>query len=167
MDAKLYGQMQIVSAGGDYKLAETKTKADKIETSIPQAVKKMDVKLDEVQQEIKQITYDYVLPQTENTDPIGDGEDAIVLAFYFHLEEPARVRFGSTINFETERDGQDLVHLHVIYNVDNTELNPDDPLIEYYDDGHHILTLDFLTDTLEAGSHTFGVAFGVTGGTLS
>ena len=167
MDAKLYGQMQIVSAGGDYKLAETKTKADKIETSIPQAVKKMDVKLDEVQQEIKQITYEYVDPQVENTDPIGDGKDAIVLAFYFNLEEPARVRFGSTINFETARDGQDLVHLHVIYNVDNTELNPNDPLIEYYDDGHHILTLDFLTDTLAAGSHSFGVAFGVTGGTLS
>ena len=38
---------------------------------------------------------------------------------------------------------------------------------EYYDDGQHILTLDFLTSQLSAGSHSFGVAFGVTGGTLS
>ena len=57
--------------------------------------------------------------------------------------------------------------MHVIYNVDNTELNPNDPLMEYYDDGWHILTLDFLTDELAAGSHSFGVAFGVTNGDLS
>ena len=107
------------------------------------------------------------MPQTENTNPIGDGDDAIVLAFYFNLEDAARVRFGSTINFETTRSGQDLVLLHVIYNVDNTEINPNDPLIEYYDDGYHILTLDFITEELAAGSHSFGVAFGVTGGTLS
>lgn len=167
MDAKLYGQMQIVSAGGDYQLAEKKTKLDAIEQVIPQAVKKMDEKIAVVEEELKQYTYEYVDPQIENTDPIGDGEDAIVLVFYFNLEEDARVKFGSTINFETQRNGQDLVHLHVIYNVDNTELNPDNPLVAYYDDGHHILTLDYLTDELSAGSHSFGVAFGVTGGTLS
>ena len=163
-EIKLYGQTQIVSAGGNYELVGQRTKSEFAIDTIPLQIKQTESKLED---EIRQITYDYVMPQTENTDPIWDGEDAIVLAFYFRLEEPARVRFGSTINFETERDGQDLVHLHVIYNVDNTELNPNDPLIEYYDDGHHILTLDFLTDTLEAGSHTFGVAFGVTGGTLS
>ena len=162
---KLYGQTQIVSAGGDYQLSEARTKSEKaIEQVIPQQIKQTEQKL---QEEIKQITYEYLDPQVESTEPIGDGEDAIVLAFYFNLEEATRVRFGSTINFETVRDGQDLVHLHVIYNVDNTELNPNNPLIQYYDDGHHILTLDFLTDELNAGSHTFGVAFGVTGGTLS
>lgn len=164
-DIKLYGQTQIISAGGDYQLTEARTKSERaIEQVIPQQIKQTEQKLEE---EIKQITYEYLDPQVESTEPIGDGEDAIVLAFYFKLEEATRVRFGSTINFETVRDGQDLVHLHVIYNVDNTELNPNNPLIQYYDDGHHILTLDFLTDELDAGSHTFGVAFGVTGGTLS
>lgn len=163
-DIKLYGQTQIVSAGGNYELTAQRTKTEYAIQQVPQKISQSEQKL---QQEIRQITYDYVMPQTENTDPIGDGEDAIVLAFYFNLEDPARVRFGSTINFETVRDGQDLVHLHVIYNVDNTEINPNDPLIEYYDDGYHILTLDFITDELAAGSHSFGVAFGVTGGTLS
>ena len=164
-DIKLYGQTQIVSAGGNYELTEARTKTERaVEQVIPQQIKQTEEKL---QEEIAQITYDYVDPYLESTSSIGDGQDAVVLAFSFHLESSARVRFGSTINFETTRDGHDLVHLHVIYNVDNTELNPNNPLIQYYDDGHHILTLDFLTSELQAGDHTFGVGFGVTGGTVS
>ena len=164
MEAKLYGQMQLVSAGGTYTLADVKTKNEAMVQQLP---KKIEEAKKETQEKIDEITYDYLLPQVTSTDPISDGGDAIIMAFYFKLENTARVRFGSTINFETARDGDDLVHLHVIYNVDNTPLNPNDPLIQYYEDGHHILTLDFLTDELAAGSHTFGVAFGVTGGTLS
>lgn len=164
-DIKLYGQTQIVSAGGNYELTEARTKSERvIEQVIPQQIKQSEQKL---QEEIAEITYDYIDPQTQSTSSIGDGQEAIVLAFYFHLESATRVRFGSTINFETVKDGTDLVHLHVIYSVDNTELNPNNPLIQYYDDGHHILTLDFLTRELSAGDHSFGVAFGVTGGTVS
>lgn len=163
-DIKLYGQTQIVSAGGNYELTEARTKTEFAMQQVPQKIAQTEQKLEA---EIRQITYDFLKPQVERTDPITAGNDAIVLEFYFNLEEPTIVKFGTTINFETTRDGQDLVHLHVIYNVDNTELNPDNPLMEYYDDGYHILTLDFLTDELAAGSHTFGVAFGVTGGTLS
>lgn len=163
MDIKLYGQSSIVSAGGNYTLAERRTRVEMAAMEVPQ-IKQQTAQMGE---QIKQITYDYLDPQTTSLSPIGDGDEAIVMAFAFKLEEATRVKFGSTINFETTRDGQDLVHLHVIYNVDNTPLNPNDPLMEYYDDGYHILTLDFLTDELAAGSHTFGVAFGVTGGTLS
>lgn len=163
-DIKLYGQTQILSAGGDYKLSEARTKTEFAMEQLPVKLNQTEQKL---QEEIAEITYDYIDPQTQSTSPIGDGQDAIVLAFYFHLESATRVRFGSTINFETVKDGTDLVHLHVIYNVDNTELNPNNPLIQYYDNGHHILTLDFLTAELAAGDHSFGVAFGVTGGTVS
>lgn len=163
-DIKLYGQTQIVSAGGNYELSNTHTKSERVVEQLPKQIQQTEQKL---QEEIAEITYDYIDPQTQSTSPIGDGEDAIVLAFYFHLESATRVRFGSTINFETVKDSTDLVHLHVIYNVDNTPLNPNDPLIQYYDDGHHILTLDFLTSELAAGDHSFGVAFGVTGGTVS
>lgn len=163
-DIKLYGQTQIISAGGDYELSEARTKTEFAMEQIPV---KINQTAQELQQDIAEITYDYIDPQTQSTSPIGDGQEAIVLAFYFHLESATRVRFGSTINFETVKDGTDLVHLHVIYNVDNTELNPNNPLIQYYDDGHHILTLDFLTSELSAGDHSFGVAFGVTGGTVS
>lgn len=163
-DIKLYGQTQILSAGGDYKLSEARTKTEFAMEQLPVKLNQTEQKL---QEEIAEITYDYIDPQTQSTSPIGDGGEAIVLAFYFHLESATRVRFGSTINFETAKSGTDLVHLHVIYNVDNTELNPNNPLIQYYDDGHHILTLDFLTSELAAGDHSFGVAFGVTGGTVS
>lgn len=163
-DIKLFGQTQVISAGGDYKLQETRTRSEYTMEMMPVKLNQTEQKL---QEEIAEITYDYIDPQTQSTSPIGDGQDAIVLAFYFHLESATRVRFGSTINFETAKSGTDLVHLHVIYNVDNTELNPNNPLIQYYDDGHHILTLDFLTAELAAGDHSFGVAFGVTGGTVS
>lgn len=164
-DIKLYGQTQIISAGGNYELTEARTRSERaIEQVIPQQIQQSEQKM---QERIAEITYDYLDPQTTSLSPIGDGEDAIVMAFAFKLEEATRVKFGSTINFQTAKSGNDLVHLHVIYNVDNTPLNPDNPLMEYYEDGFHILTLDFLTDELAAGSHTFGVAFGVTGGTLS
>ena len=163
MDIKLYGQSSIVSAGGNYTLAERRTRVEMAAMEVPQ-IKQQAAQMEE---QIKQITYDYLGPQTTSLSPIGDGQDAIVMAFAFKLEEATRVKFGSTINFETAKSGNDLVHLHVIYNVDNTPLNPNNPLMEYYEDGYHILTLDFLTDELAAGNHTFGVAFGVTGGTLS
>lgn len=164
-DIKLYGQTQIVSAGGDYKLTEARTKTEFAMQQVPQKIAQTEQKLE---QEIKQITYDFLDPQVADTSPISAGGDNIVLAFYFNLEEAARVKFGATFTFETTATTSgDKTHLHVIYNVDNTELNPNDPLMEYYDDGWHILTLDFLTDELAAGSHSFGVAFGVTNGDLT
>ena len=165
-DIKLYGQTQIVSAGGNYELTEARTKSERaVEQVIPQQIKQSEQKL---QDEIKQITYDFLDPQVADTSSITAGNDNIVLAFYFNLEEAARVKFGATFTFETTATTSgDKTHLHVIYNVDNTELNPNDPLMEYYDDGYHILTLDFLTTELTAGSHSFGVAFGVTNGDLT
>ncbi|MBO6208525.1 MAG: phage tail protein [Lachnospiraceae bacterium] len=145
--------------------ADKKSKSN--DRDITQAAVRTKEEIAKVEKDIEAITYDYLGPQIQSASSIGDGQDAVVLAFYFHLESAARVRFGSTINFETVKDGTDLVHLHVIYNVDNTPLNPNNPLIQYYDDGHHILTLDFLTSELAAGNHSFGVAFGVTGGTVS
>lgn len=141
--------------------------AEETESQIKQVAQVAKEQTAAVAEKVEEITYDYVLPQVERTDAISAGGDAIVLEFYFNLASAARVRFGATINFETTKSGTDLVHLHVIYNVDDTPLNPSNPLVEYYDDGYHILTLDFLTEELAAGSHTFGVAFGVTGGTLS
>ena len=165
-DIKLYGQTQIVSAGGNYELTEQRTKTEAaIQQVIPQKINQTEQKL---QQEIRQITYDFLDPQVADTSSISAGGDNIVLAFYFNLEEAARVKFGATFTFETTATTSgDKTHLHVIYNVDNTELNPNNPLMEYYDDGWHILTLDFLTDELAAGSHSFGVAFGVTNGDLT
>lgn len=121
-------------------------------------------KLKETNEKIDEITYDYVEPQVKRTDPIGDGEDAIVMEIYFVLAASGKVRFGSTINLETLKDGTDLVHLHVTYGIDGSQQTA---LVQYYDDGNHILTLDFLTQSLSAGSHVFAVAFGVTGGTVS
>ncbi|MBR3516486.1 MAG: phage tail protein [Lachnospiraceae bacterium] len=145
----------------------TDKKSDSNGKAIEREKVQTDAKIRETNDKIDEITYDYVEPQVKSTSSISAGGEAIVMACYFKIEKATRVRFGSTITFETARDGQDMVHLHVIYNVDGTEINPNDPLIEYYDDGRHILTLDFLTSQLSAGSHSFGVAFGVTGGTLS
>lgn len=145
----------------------TDKKSDSNGKAIEREKVQTDAKIRETNDKIDEITYDYVEPQVKSTSSISAGGEAIVMACYFKIEKATRVRFGSTITFETARDGQDMVHLHVIYNVDGTEINPNDPLIEYYDDGQHILTLDFLTSQLSAGSHSFGVAFGVTGGTLS
>lgn len=164
-DIKLYGQTQITSAGGNYELTEARTKTEFAMQEIPVKMAQTEQKLE---QEIKQITYDFLDPQVADDSPISAGGDNIVLAFYFNLEEATRVKFGATFSFETTATTSgDQTHLHVIYNVDNTPLNPNDPLMEYYDDGFHILTLDFLTDELAAGSHTFGVAFGLTNGALS
>ena len=139
--------------------------AKRTEQKAQTAIKKSER---ETQQKIDQITYDYVEPQTKNTGAIAAGSDAIVMACYFKLEAATRVRFCTTVNFETTATiSGDMTHLHIIYNVDNTPLNPNDPLIEYYEDGHHILTLDFLTSQLSAGQHSFGVAFGLTNGDLS
>ena len=130
---------------------------------VPQKIAQTAQKLE---QEIRQITYDFLDPQVADDSPIYEDQDNIVLAFYFNLEEATRVKFGATFSFETTTSDE-YTHLHVIYNVDNTPLNADNPLMEYYTDGFHILTLDFLTEELSAGSHTFGVAFGVTNGDLT
>lgn len=164
-DIKLYGQTQIVSAGGNYELTEAKTKTEAVVQQVPQKIAQTEQKLE---QEIRQITYDFLDPQVADDSPISAGGDNIVLAFYFNLEEATRVKFGATFSFQTTATTSgDQTHLHVIYNVDDTPLNPNDPLMEYYEDGFHILTLDFLTDELAAGSHTFGVAFGLTNGDLT
>ena len=39
-------------------------------------------------------------------------------------------------------------------------------LTQTYETGDHIMTLDFLTGNLAAGSHVFGVAFGMVGGAV-
>ena len=164
-DIKLYGQTQIISAGGNYELVGQRTKSEYTIDTIPVQIKQTESKLE---QEIKQITYDFLDPQVADDSPISAGNDNIVLAFYFELEAATRVKFGATFSFQTTATTSgDQTHLHVIYNVDDTPLNPNDPLMEYYEDGFHILTLDFLTDELAAGSHTFGVAFGLTNGDLT
>ena len=164
-EIKLYGQTQIVSAGGNYELVGQRTKSEFAIDTIPLQIKQTENKLEN---EIRQITYDFLDPTVADDSPISAGSDNIVLAFYFDLEEATRVKFGATFSFETTATiSGDQTHLHVIYNVDNTPLNPSNPLMAYYDDGFHILTLDFLTDELAAGSHTFGVAFGLTNGDLT
>lgn len=161
MDIKLYGQTTITSAGGNYTLAERRTKAEATVMEVPQ----IKAQQNRMEEQIRQITYDYVMPQVTRLDPIADGDDAIVMEFYFNLEEPAIVRFGSTINFETAATTSgDQTHLHVTYGVDGVSITP---LVEYYEDGYHVLTLDYLTTELAAGSHVFAVAFGVVGGALS
>lgn len=139
------------------KSTETKT--------LKQAEKKISQSEKQTQQKIDQITYDYLEPQVKSTSSILPGSSAIVMAAYFELEASTRVRFGSTVNFHITPETAGLpATLTVLYAVDG---NQQTSLHQTYDEGDHILTLDFLTSNLSAGLHVFGVAFGMVGGTLS
>lgn len=119
----------------------------------------------QTQQKIDQITYDYVEPQTKSTASIADGSSAIVMAAYFDLEASTKAHFCSTVNFHiTQTAAGTPATLTVLYAVDGTQQTA---LTQTYETGDHILTLDFLTSNLAAGSHVFGVAFGMVGGALS
>lgn len=119
----------------------------------------------QTQQKINQITYDYVEPQTKNTASIADGSSAIVMAAYFKLEASTKARFCSTVNFHiAQTESGTPATLTVLYAVDGVQQTA---LHQTYETGDHILTLDFLTSSLSAGDHVFGVAFGMVGGTLS
>lgn len=161
---KHHNRLQLSGVGQNPRLAAVKSREEKKIAALQkeQAVAKEEIA--QAEKDIEAITYDYVEAQVTRTEPITAGTDAIVMEIYFNLEAQTKVRFGSTINFETAKDGTDLVHLHVTYGIDGSQQTQ---LVEYYEDGHHILTLDFLTRGLSAGSHVFAVAFGVTGGTLS
>ena len=161
-DIKLYGQTQIVSAGGNYELTEQRTKTEYAIQQVPQKISQTEQKL---QQEIRQITYDYVEPQTKSTASIPDGQSTIVMATYFDLDESTKARFCSTVNFHiTPTTTGGTATLTVLYGVDGDQQTA---LQQTYTEGDHILTLDFLTGNLSAGSHVFGVAFGMVGGQLS
>ena len=126
---------------------------------------KTDAKIKETNEKIDQITYDYVEPQTKSTASIADGSSAIVMAAYFDLEASTKAHFCSTVNFHiTQTAAGTPATLTVLYAVDGTQQTA---LTQTYETGDHILTLDFLTGNLAAGSHVFGVAFGMVGGALS
>ena len=119
----------------------------------------------QTRQKIDQITYDYVEPQTKSTASIADGSSAIVMAAYFDIEASTKAHFCSTVNFHiTQTAAGTPATLTVLYAVDGTQQTA---LTQTYGTGDHILTLDFLTGNLAAGSHVFGVAFGMVGGALS
>lgn len=133
--------------------------------AVKQAEKKIRESEAQTQQKIDQITYDYVEPQTKSTASIADGSSAIVMAAYFNLEASTRARFCSTVNFHIAQTASGTpATLTVLYAVDGTQ---QPALTQTYGTGDHILALDFLTDSLSAGDHVFGVAFGMVGGTLS
>lgn len=133
--------------------------------AVKQAEKRIRESEAQTQQKIDQITYDYVEPQTKSTASIADGSSAIVMAAYFNLEASTRARFCSTVNFHIAQTASGTpATLTVLYAVDGTQ---QPALTQTYGTGDHILTLDFLTDSLSAGDHVFGVAFGMVGGTLS
>lgn len=133
--------------------------------AVKQAEKKIRESEAQTQQKIDQITYDYMEPQVKSTSSILPGSSAIVMAAYFEMEASTRVRFGSTVNFHITPETAGLpATLTVLYAVDG---NQQTALHQTYDEGDHILTLDFLTSNLSAGQHVFGVAFGMVGGTLS
>lgn len=132
---------------------------------IEQNAAKTQTQIKEVSDKIDQVSYDYVEPQEISTEAIADGGAAIVMSIYFKLEERARVRFGSTINFQITPTTQGgTANLNITYGLDAEVV---DPLVQTYEAGFQVLTLDYLTQELAAGSHVFSVAFGLVGGALS
>lgn len=132
---------------------------------IEQNTAKTQTQIKEVSDKIDQVSYDYVEPQEKSTAAIADGGSAILMSIYFKLEERARVRFGSTINFQIAPTTQGgTTNLNITYGLDATT---ETPMVQTYEAGFHVLTLDYLTAELAAGSHVFSVAFGLVGGALS
>lgn len=128
------------------------------------AVKTKD-EIARVEQQVVNNSYDYVEPQEKSTSAIADGGSKIVMSIYFKLEERTRVRFGSTMNFQITPTTQGgTTNLNITYGLDAEVM---DPLVQTYEAGFHVLTLDYLTAELAAGSHVFSVAFGLVGGALS
>lgn len=128
------------------------------------AVKTKD-EIARVEQQVVNNSYDYVEPQEKRTSAVADGGSAIVMSIYFRLEERTRVRFGSTINFQITPTTQGgTTNLNITYGLDATT---ETPMVQTYEAGFHVLTLDYLTAELAAGSHVFSVAFGLVGGALS
>lgn len=128
------------------------------------AVKTKD-EIARVEQQVVNNSYDYVEPQEKSTSAIADGGGKIVMSIYFKLEERTRVRFGSTMNFQITPTTQGgTTNLNITYGLDAEVM---DPLVQTYEAGFHVLTLDYLTAELAAGSHVFSVAFGLVGGALS
>lgn len=124
-----------------------------------------DAKIRETNQKIDQITYDFVEPQVTSMAAIADGGSAIIMSIYFVLGESTKVRFGSTINFQITPTTQGgTTNLNITYGLDATT---ETPLVQTYEAGYQVLTLDYLTAELAAGSHVFSVAFGLVGGALS
>ena len=128
------------------------------------AVKTKD-EIARVEQQVVNNSYDYVEPQEKSTSAITDGGSKIVMSIYFKLEERTRVRFGSTMNFQITPTTQGgTTNLNITYGLDATT---ETPMVQTYEAGFHVLTLDYLTAELAAGSHVFSVAFGLVGGALS
>lgn len=128
------------------------------------AVKTKD-EIARVEQQVVNNSYDYVEPQEKSTSAIADGGSKIVMSIYFKLEERTRVRFGSTMNFQITPTTQGgTTNLNITYGLDDTT---ETPMVQTYEAGFHVLTLDYLTAELAAGSHVFSVAFGLVGGALS
>ena len=163
---KHHSKLKLTGVGTNPRLANVKSREEKkIAAMQREQTAAMQQAKQETQEKIDEITYDYVEPQVKRTDPITDGNDAIVMEIYFVLGKAGKVRFATTVNLDAVADTPgDQTHLHVTYGIDGTQQTA---LVEYYEDGHHILTLDKLTSQLSAGSHVFAVAFGVTGGTVS
>lgn len=126
---------------------------------------KTDAKIKETNEKIDAVTYEYVTPQVKSTGSIAAGNSAIIMSIYFKLKESTKVRFGSTLNFRTAATTQGTnTTLNITYGLDAQTIGP---IEETYADGDHVLTLDYLTSSLSAGSHVFSVAFGLVGGSLS
>lgn len=128
------------------------------------AVKTKD-EIARVEQQVANNSYDYVEPQEKSTSAIADGGSKIVMSIYFKLEERTRARFGSTMNFQITPTTQGgTTNLNITYGLDDTT---ETTMVQTYEAGFHVLTLDYLTAELAAGSHVFSVAFGLVGGALS
>lgn len=142
---------------------DKKTKSN--DREITQTAVKTKDEIAKVEQKIDAATYDFVEPQEKSTSAIADGGSRIVMSIYFKLEERTKVRFGSTMNFQITPTTQGgTTNLNITYGLDDTT---ETPMVQTYEAGFHVLTLDYLTAELVAGSHVFSVAFGLVGGALS
>ena len=143
----------------------TEKKSDSNGKAIEREKVQTDAKIKETNEKIDAVTYEYVTPQVKSTGSIAAGNSAIIMSIYFKLKESTKVRFGSTLNFRTAATTQGTnTTLNITYGLDAQTIGP---IEETYVDGDHVLTLDYLTSSLSAGSHVFSVAFGLVGGSLS
>ena len=143
----------------------TDKKSDSNGKAIEREKVQTDAKIKETNEKIDAVTYEYVTPQVKSTGSIAAGNSAIIMSIYFKLKESTKVRFGSTLNFRTAATTQGTnTTLNITYGLDAQTIGP---IEETYADGDHVLTLDYLTSSLSAGSHVFSVAFGLVGGSLS
>lgn len=123
------------------------------------------VGFDNVIVDIPDTDYAYVQPQVTRLTPIADGNSAIILTIYFNAEVTTRVRFYSTVNLAVALTTPGTpATVTITYGWDSEASTP---ITQTYGEGNHVLTVDFLTPELSAGTHSFSMRLGISGGAIS